>query len=411
MSGIISGAKKSLPVSRTAKVGFDKQPILKENLTSDFSHLERRFLAGILENSNHCIRPTSTKSTGHEAVYRPSKLSVATISLSLRFDDGDPATSHYEFVDNTPYKHLTYSDRLSIDDFEGLVLGSIEHAFQGWRDDDGHDDGSSKLIVLNEFGFPFFRQDKKRDSFANHVSDLATKNNAHVLCGTSHCFRRKQNIAFLAQPRSQEPLEHPKYSPALSLGENLAPRSDLNWRYYKTELGQMAVLVCFDAIDPNVILRQIYFYRDVPADNRINIYLIPSFSPNDVVRDQAEMLSYFTNSIVVYVNYQYPYFHEFPDSPSIDDIWQRSHGVFVCGEDITGAAAISKSRFAEFVNDFNESVFSTSSSDTTLWSSVTSWQLSYSKLLRQQRSLPSRFSPLMEEIFSLAKPDPGLQKS
>lgn len=375
---------------------FDSKKGSKEldKIEEKYNRLERRFLAGIFENSNHCMRPNKEKISENSLRYRPKTVYFSSISLSLRYIDAQGDNSHYEFLDNAPYKHLTYSDKIKIQQFEELVIGSIQESLKNINKDDPDRDRPC-FIALNEFGFPFFRQEDRRKSFASKLEGIANEENAFILCGSSHCIARKQNIAILAQPEVAQPykgeklIEHPKFSPAINLGEVLAPRESLNWIYYTTNLGNIGVLVCFDALDPSLVLRQIYHARGASENTRIDLYVIPTFSENDTVRDQAEMLSYFTKSIVLYVNYQY--------NGESDNRCERSHALFISGADVTCEFKGELRERGNFLN-FDSYVHSED-----IWASIATHRLDYKEILDDISGKKDDFSPLMLEILSLAK--------
>ena len=400
--------KVSFSRERRSSANLEGRPILSESLTGKHARLEQRFLSGVFENSNQCMRPKETKLQGHQWAYRPKIALASSISLSLKFVPGIEEQSHYEFVDNAPYRHLTYSDRISIGQCEDLVLGSIDTCLN--QMDKTADSGqSSRLIAISEFGFPFFRQDQRRKVFLDKLREIADERNAFILSGSSHCLKTKQNIAILGCPRGEEIIEHAKFSPAINLGEKLHPKDNLYWNYYATTLGRIGVLICFDAIDPSVLLRQIYFSRDVPSDNRINLYIIPTFSPNDRVRDQAEVLSYFTKSVVLYVNCQYLDAQASNANPNSEKPRAQSHGLFIAGEDVTNEAGISNSAFSNAAAVLPPLIYSPTSGDESIWSSIVTHRLDYLNILHDLQDMQNDFSPLMREILSLAKPDPSFK--
>jgi hypothetical protein len=409
MAGPISDNKKiTFSQERKGSLNLENQPILSDNLSGKYARLEQRFLSGMFENSNQCMRPKEKKMVGREWIYRPQTAYISSISLSLRYLHGSEENSHYEFLDNDPYRLLTYSDKITISQFEELVLESID-ASLNQMDEAGGAGQSSRLIAINEFGFPFFRQDDRRDVFMEKLRHVSNKRDAFILSGSSHCIRRKQNIAILGCPRDEEIIEHTKFSPAINLGEKLHPKDDLYWTYYATALGRVGVLICFDAIDPSVLQRQIYFSRDVPADNRINLYIIPTFSPNDRVRDQAEVLSYFTKSIVLYTNCQYIDAQSPESHPTKTGPRMQSHGLFIAGEDVTNQAGLSASIFGNAVSKLPQSTHVATSGDETMWSSIVTHNLDYKDILHNLLDMHDDFSPLMQEILSLAKPDPSFK--
>lgn len=409
MTGPVTSDKVHFTSKRGKTVNLGKQPLLEKKLTGKHSRLERRFLSSVFENSNHCMRPEEKKQNGHQWSYRPETTYFSSISLSLRYLNGVKNKSHYELVEQNSYEYLTYSSNIKIEQFEDLVFQSVNKALD---EIDNEDDsgGASRLIAINEFGFPCFRQGGERNTFLDKLKEVANSRNAFILSGSAHCLHRMQNIAALSQPMNEKTIEHQKFSPAINLGEKLAPRTDLFWNYYATTLGRIGVLICFDVIDPSVLLRQIYFSRDVPKDNRINLYIIPTFSPNDRVRDQAEMLSYFTKSIVLYVNCQYID----PQTPNISpepaNIRGQSHGLFVAGEDVSDNKSLQESSFSKSISALQPSVHIPKGGDNEIWSSIITHRVKHRDILSELLERQNDFSPIINEILSLAKPDPTFRR-
>jgi len=402
--------KIHFPNKRKKSVNLGKQPLLDTKLIGKQARLERRFLSSIFENSNHCMRPEEKKQNGHQWSYRPETTYFSSISLSLRYLNGVKDESHYELVEHGQYGYLTYSSKIKIEQFEALVFQSVNKALDEVdnQDDSG---GASRLIAINEFGFPCFRQRGERNAFLKKLKEIANGRNAFILSGSAHCTTRLQNIAALSQPRNEETIEHQKFSSAINLGERLKPRTDLFWNYYATTLGRIGVLICFDVIDPSVLLRQIYFSRDVPKDNRIDLYIIPTFSPNDRVRDQAEMLSYFTKSIVLYVNCQYIDPQTPNTCPESTSVRTQSHGLFVAGEDVTDNINLQESSFSQSISILQPSVCKPEVGNGDIWASIITHRVKQIDIITELHERQNDFSPIINEILSLAKLDPSFKRS
>ena len=392
MSGPLASVKSSLATSsneKTSLFGGDG------NLSGVNEHkhgiLEKRFFDSIFQYSHHCVKPKKIEILNQvdKDAYRPDRLIVASVSLSLNFDNSGNRISHYELVDNAPYSHLTYSDKISIEKFVELVSESINRIIEQTRVNYRSD---PILILLNEFAFPFFRQDNKREKFVKKIAAISKDNKCYILCGTSHCFKTKRNVGMLFTPNGS-PIEHPKFSPAINLNEHLKPNYSLNWNYYPTNLGRLGVLICFDVIDPSVLLRQIHFYADMPPENRIGIYLVPAFSKNDVVRDQCEVLSYMTKSVVIYSNFQYREEGSDVSAVTIDSPRSSSHGLFIDGDDFSNRN-LNGSPYSDYVS-FLPSLSTRITDD--IWSYAQVYSLEFANLM--ERIGENRVSGFMESLL------------
>lgn len=388
---------------------FSQQPILSELLkkrdteTAEESLrtamiLERRFLSSLFGNTHACMRPRGDKMPGYNREGRPERVHFASVSLSLDYLSDRPDRSHYELVDNEPYRHLTYSDRISISQFRELVLGAVTRTITIAKAA-GHPNDPI-VVVVNEFGFPFFRRSDRRKAFYDELNDLAETKGAYIVCGSSHKVENKRNVAVLAHPAHGGVIEHAKYSPAVGLEELLGPRHDLDWRYYSFEIGKLGILICFDAIDPTVLQRQIYYSRDMPVNEKIDIFVIPSFSHNEEVRKQAEMLSYFTKSIVLYSNHQYGSIKEGEPQPTKRKPLPRSHGLFIGGEDVLLGKAVN---FKQQARPLKPQTFALPG--TRHWASIQVTTVDYARTILDLDKLQDDFSPLMREIVEMARFD------
>ena len=411
MKRTITAGKIKLAKDPGPAVNFERQPLLAKGVgEGGFARLERRFLARVLEYSNHCMRPEKKVVSETQERRRPNFAYVSTVSLSLNYGSAASSRpSHYEFVDNDPYRHLTYSDDISIQEFERLALGSIEMACNAVQSDE--DAGNSPhVIVVNEFGFPFYRRSAARDAFLKRLVLTAQKENAYIVPGSSHCFQTKKNLSYLVAPGSSAVHEVPKFSPAISLGEKIVWRDTLKWQYFRTAIGNVAVLICFDLIDPSVFLRLTYMYRDFSESERIHLFLVPCFSPNDEVREQAELLSYLTKSIVVYVNYQYDQDVNSSDNPLQGSPRAESHGIFICGVDASDRDALAEACWSDLFLPISSQTFRPERGKAHVWSSIETGRLRYRDTINSIGEQRNKFSDLLSEILSLAKNDPGTRR-
>jgi hypothetical protein len=115
-----------------------------------------------------------------------------------------------------------------------------------------------------------------------------------------------------------------KKSPARKLGEYIDANGKIELDVFVTELGVVAVLICYDAFDPTIFLSAVRMYLESLERNggfvhqAIDIFFIPAFNRSQKFVDMCQTLSRETNSIVVYV--------------SGDDRCEVKSNVFVCGQ-------------------------------------------------------------------------------
>ena len=230
-------------------------------------------------------------------------------------------------------------------------------------------------MVLPEFSYPFPLGPGARHLHAASLLDVVDEQNKHdweatyVLSGSQHEHDLARNLAILDvpfEPRSDKELDrvedelrlevpahfrdmekpidrrqvfHPKYAAASKLGEKLRPQGNIRWRYYDTPIGNLGVLICYDAHDPRVMLRLASMAADTAKTVKFTAILVPTFSPNDDIRRDCKRLSALKQCLVIYANTQY----EIRDKDDVpirrrhDSPNWKSHGVFFCGHDISEA--------------------------------------------------------------------------
>jgi hypothetical protein len=268
---------------------------------------------------------------------------------------------------------LTLNDHLSVSDIAGFLKRAVIEtgiALDSYEVSLGlsykHRSLCKRLILVNEFGFPFPMEAHEREDFLTQLRREMNENdmenfwaNCYLAFGSYHDHSEMRNSAVVSLPycniaaqgaaedklkswfdtrtikNSGERFEfvHDKIAPAEKLGERLVPRNLIDWNYYHTDIGLIAVLICFDALDPRMLMRLATFQANVGNGDRdrISAIVVPCFSPNTHVRECCRLISKIMNTLVIYANVQYVDDNVIPtvDKPRAD-----AHGHFFRGEEI-----------------------------------------------------------------------------
>lgn len=347
---------------------------------------ELRFIQSIVRNSQHSIKPR--KVTLHDGKKQPTPnlpLSIATISTSLSFDpDNRPnaPVQHFKAVQRKAERYTIFGidDRISLSEIKEFLTQAIFETgeemreFESVNGDTIEGDRIHRLIIINEFGFPFPLEPHERVAFLDeledrmvNVEDPAFWNSCYIVFGSYHCHDQMTNNAVVSLPywpnevkkerrdasiesslhliaddyqqedRKRFAFTQEKFAPAEKVGEKLRPKDKIEWVYYDTDMGRIALLICFDALDPRMLIRlTLMQLRDTDEEtNRFAAIIVPSFSANDVVRESCRSLSGVMKTLIVYVNFQYSQTQgRDVEFVSPDTHRPKSHGYFYCGKEL-----------------------------------------------------------------------------
>lgn len=320
----------------------------------------KKVLSTLMNDTRFAIAPMLVDMKGNTASEPNSPLLVSTISMSLAFSqfaDAKDRFVHFKPVErqHDGYRMFTLANHISINDLKELLLSLLEKVRVQMSDferklelPEAEASSMRRMIVCNELSFPFplekaevhdFLLDIEKTLYTESVGRRFWSETSLVL-GSFHSHSTMKNSAVVSLPRkpttkpdlpkgviSKEdfPNEirgkdgrdecerynflHDKFAAAEKIGEKLAPRDEINWYFYDTPMGVMAILICYDSLDPRMIMRLLkYDYNEQKTDKRkaFDLIVIPTFSNNPKVRHAAQSLSQALDTTVVYVNCQYP---------------------------------------------------------------------------------------------------------
>jgi hypothetical protein len=92
-----------------------------------------------------------------------------------------------------------------------------------------------------------------------------------------------------------------KKSAAKKVGEVLSAIPGINLEIFGTAIGNVAILICSDAYDPIIISEMVMNSRRGHSD-RIDYFIVPSYNQSGKLVKSCQVLSYFSNSAVLYCN-------------------------------------------------------------------------------------------------------------
>lgn len=328
--------------------------------------VERDFLRLIANNSTFSITPQRIPLLIDEQPMRPySPLSIATISTSFLYqplppgmpESALPVPNHFKPISRSSdqYRLFTLENHLSVKDMKDFLVkavldtGKALRAFENADLKDHSTEGCARLIVINEFGFPFPLEPQERRQLLEELEQEMVQDldmlpfweTCYLVFGTYHCHNEMKNSAVISLPYVP-PVEDPRFDRAIGakaarafrknvigdlhregggrcsftqdkivaaekIGEKLVPRATVDWTYYDTDMGRIGVLICFDALDPRMLLRlALLRLRDTnTAVTEFSAVIVPCFSLNDHVAESCRLLSNIMDTLVVYVNVQY----------------------------------------------------------------------------------------------------------
>ena len=173
----------------------------------------------------------------------------------------------------------------------------------------------ANIICVSEIGYPAFlaKGDSKPGStyqaflaegdyeFRLEIQQIADLYSVIIVCGSYHDPREFTNKAVIFFPGFSMPTEHLKMTSAMSIGEVIRTPTANQLPVYQTKLGNIAVLICKDAYDLNILLRYVTMGFHGMNEIRPDLILVPSFSPAPLEAACCD-LSYFARCAVAYVN-------------------------------------------------------------------------------------------------------------
>lgn len=137
-----------------------------------------------------------------------------------------------------------------------------------------------------------------------HLSEISSRVSRPRLSYAKDVFDFRDS---LVEDRSP-PFYSFKKSPARKLGEYLDSTGLLKFDIFYTPIGAIAVLVCYDAYDPDIFLSAVRLFRQSEdTDSRfvhgkVDIFLVPSFNKSRKLVEMCRRLSQETESVVVYLS-------------------------------------------------------------------------------------------------------------
>lgn len=172
----------------------------------------------------------------------------------------------------------------------------------------------ANIICVNELGYPSYKLPHETGYDEKHEQDLlaadlelrrdlqalSDEHDCLILCGSYHDVHDLKNKAVIFAPGGS--IEHQKLTSAKSdkVREVVRTPSDTKMFIYKTFLGRVGLLICFDAFDLNSFFRYALMGAN-DTEMRPDIILVPTWS-GPPLTEVCEDLSFFANTTVIYVN-------------------------------------------------------------------------------------------------------------
>jgi hypothetical protein len=335
--------------------------------TSAFDEIELEFLRLIAKNSKFSITPQQIPLAHAKDINAESSLSIATISTSLLYRTPQSLASappppgkkripnHFKAISRShdQYRMFTLENHLSVDEMREFLFRAVLDTGRALKEFEEKDipaprtEDARRIIVINEFGFPFPLEEKEREQFLRDVEHAMVHDvtmadfweSCYLVFGSYHCHSEMKNSAVISLPY-RPPLAGPypdeateervnsfrpheiggddpsqtrfnfiqdKIVPAERIGERLRARDSVHWNYYDTEMGRIGVLICFDAIDPRMLLRlALVRLRDTnTTKTEFSAIIVPCFSRDDHVLESCRLLSSVMDTLVIYANVHY----------------------------------------------------------------------------------------------------------
>lgn len=225
----------------------------------------------------------------------------------------------------------TYPDLAHWIDMVDGALSALEHL-----------DRRPHIVVMPELAYPSFwpgSPEKGRDlyqrrpelrrlqlAFETRLQDSADRNGWILAAGTHHDWTTFDNVAVLYFPGMNHVVEQTKFTSAIAIGERVRTARSANLPLYEYRGFRFAVLICSDAMDIGITLKQFECLGSGQPTVKPDAILVPSFFDDTGSRSVSRacrQLSELTGTTVVFVN------HGGAQEPS---------AAFMCGERLAARA-------------------------------------------------------------------------
>lgn len=282
---------------------------------------EAQYLRRILERSKTLYRPVENIELGFDSNLRTTlDLKIGLISRCTPYcyshiENPEVELAAYEMPDRyTPRGESYYSIVVpncvsEIEKARTFLLEKIEHLCA---------EKNANVICANELAYPAFasiavidtlsKEDKKRlrageRVFRKSLQGFADRYDTVIVAGTYHDPRSIKNLAMVFIPHHPDVIKHEKLTTAKarSVGEIVRPPRTNEFPLYALKCGYTAVLVCLDAYDLNMLIRQWWAGERDSEDKSPDVILVPAYSPKSL-KEACQDLSYFSRSTVIYSN-------------------------------------------------------------------------------------------------------------
>jgi predicted amidohydrolase len=208
-------------------------------------------------------------------------------------------------INHNASNEMTYDQKNWQDERTSLLKAALE--------------SGANIISLGEFDFPWDYNDaskRKTENFEKHLTKLINNvpQPVFLIAGSRHDFigpgkltntaRIFVNNKLLTAPGiagTPQPILHHKRTAAFKMGEKLSPPENVSFKCYDTSLGNIGVLICSDAYDPNLVFE---FFRnsDLGLPKRVNYIIVPAYNTSPKLFMVCQTLSLLTKTVVMLVD-------------------------------------------------------------------------------------------------------------
>jgi len=166
----------------------------------------------------------------------------------------------------------------------------------------------AKLVCFNELAYPTPTGLEGDARFESEIKQLVERNDLSLIAGSYHDMTKFYNlspiVARSSDSQTAEIKRHAKMTSAVEAYEFIRTPPNRRLRYYQTEYGMFAVLICVDVYDPSLIFRLMTKNHAKSDEEKIDLIFVPSFTSTGApgLAHACRDLSYATATLVVYVN-------------------------------------------------------------------------------------------------------------